>query len=175
MVGRQEGHQACKKRVVGCWHGCLEQGADLHMAQLMPLPLTVSCSVKSRLILPFWYRLTRVVPEKGPLNGCVCVFHCRLFSPWTDYNDCRPLPFLPSSVFFCCIPLLQHALPLLFFLNFLSYGYCVNVLKVVSIDGLTPFLVAFRCTFLLWQINFFLPLCCQSFSVGWAAGRAPGL
>jgi len=52
---------------------CLEQGADLHMAQLMPLPLTVSCSVKSRLSLPFWYRLTRVVPEKGPLNGCVCV------------------------------------------------------------------------------------------------------
>ena len=30
-------------------------------------------SVKSRLFLPFWYRLTRVVPEKGPLNGCVCV------------------------------------------------------------------------------------------------------
>ena len=32
-------------------------------------------SVKSRLVLPFWYRLTRVVPEKGPLNVCVCV--CR--------------------------------------------------------------------------------------------------
>ena len=30
--------------------------------------------VKSRLVLPFWYWLTRVVPEKGPLNGCVCVF-----------------------------------------------------------------------------------------------------
>ena len=28
-------------------------------------------SVKSRLVLPFWYRPTRVVPEKGPLNGCV--------------------------------------------------------------------------------------------------------
>jgi len=42
---------------------CLEEGADLHMAQLMPLPLTVSC----------WYRLTRVVPEKGPLNAHVCV------------------------------------------------------------------------------------------------------
>jgi len=25
---------------------CLERGADLHMAQLMPLPLTVSCSNK---------------------------------------------------------------------------------------------------------------------------------
>jgi len=29
--------------------------------------------VKSRLVLPFWYWLTRVVPEKGPLNGCVRV------------------------------------------------------------------------------------------------------
>ena len=29
-------------------------------------------SVKSRLVLPFWYRLTRVVPDKGPLNVCVC-------------------------------------------------------------------------------------------------------
>jgi len=30
-------------------------------------------SVKSRLVLPFWYWLTWVVPEKGSLNGCVCV------------------------------------------------------------------------------------------------------
>ena len=30
-------------------------------------------SVKSRLVLPFWYRLTWVVLEKGPINGCVCV------------------------------------------------------------------------------------------------------
>ena len=52
---------------------CLEQGADLHMAQLMPLPLTSLASVKSRLVLPFWYRLTQVVLDKGPLNGCVCV------------------------------------------------------------------------------------------------------
>ena len=29
-------------------------------------------SVKSRLVSLFWYRLTRVVPDKGPLNGCVC-------------------------------------------------------------------------------------------------------
>jgi len=53
---------------------CLERGADLHMAQLMPLPLTVSCFSKIRLVLPFWYRPTRVVLEKGPLDGCVCVF-----------------------------------------------------------------------------------------------------
>jgi len=30
-------------------------------------------SVKCRLVLPFWYRLTWVVPGKGPLDGCVCV------------------------------------------------------------------------------------------------------
>ena len=54
---------------------CLERGADLHMFQLMPLPLTVSCFSKTQIgfFFPFWYRLTWVVPEKGPLNGCVCV------------------------------------------------------------------------------------------------------
>ena len=35
-------------------------------------------SVKSRLVVPFWYRLTWVVTEKGPLNGCVCV--CFMFA-----------------------------------------------------------------------------------------------
>jgi len=48
LVGRQEGHLAYKKTD---WWGagvviCLERGADLHMAQLMPLPLTVSCFSK---------------------------------------------------------------------------------------------------------------------------------
>ena len=48
LVGQQEGHPACKKTE---WWGagvviCLERSADLHMAQLMPLPLTVSCFSK---------------------------------------------------------------------------------------------------------------------------------
>ena len=48
LVGRQEGHPACKKTE---WWGagvviCLERYADLRMAQLMPLPLTVSCFSK---------------------------------------------------------------------------------------------------------------------------------
>ena len=50
---------------------CLERGADLHMAQLMPLPLTISCSSKIQMVLPFWYRLTWVLPDEGPLNACV--------------------------------------------------------------------------------------------------------
>ena len=52
LVGRQEGHPVCKQLE---WWGagvavCLERSADLHMAQLMPLPLTFS--VKSTLVLP---------------------------------------------------------------------------------------------------------------------------
>jgi len=51
FVGRQEGQLACKKQ---WWDAgmvvCLGRGADLHMAQLMPLALTVSYSSKSRLV-----------------------------------------------------------------------------------------------------------------------------
>ena len=34
--------------------------------------------VKSRLVLPFWYRLTQVVLEKRPLNGCSCWLYIML-------------------------------------------------------------------------------------------------
>ena len=60
----------------------MERGADLHMVQLMPLPLTVSCFSKIQIGLPFWYRLTRVVLNKGPLNVCVCV--CITHGPSVD-------------------------------------------------------------------------------------------
>jgi len=44
----------------------------LHIAQLMPL--TVSCFSKIQIGFTFWYWLTWVVLDKGPLNGiCVCV------------------------------------------------------------------------------------------------------
>jgi len=32
---------------------CLEQGADLHVAQLMPLPLTVFCFCKIQIVFTF--------------------------------------------------------------------------------------------------------------------------
>jgi len=77
LVGRQEGHPACKKNwAVGCWlwlsvwsevHICIwPSWCHCHSLSLAP--------VKSRLVLPFWYRLTWVVPDKGSLNGCVCVW-----------------------------------------------------------------------------------------------------
>jgi len=63
-------HLAYKKTE---WRGavvviCLEQDADLHMAQLMPLPHAVSFFSKIQTGLPFWHWLTWVVPDKGPLT-----------------------------------------------------------------------------------------------------------
>jgi len=55
LVGRQEGHPACKKteRWVAGVIICLELCADLHMAQLMPLPLIVSCFSKIQIGFTF--------------------------------------------------------------------------------------------------------------------------
>jgi len=29
-------------------------------------------SLKSRMVLPFWYRLTKIIRKKKPLSGCCC-------------------------------------------------------------------------------------------------------
>jgi len=50
LFGWQEGHPACKKLRVGAG---LVRGADLHMAQLMPLPLTVACFIKIQIGFTF--------------------------------------------------------------------------------------------------------------------------
>jgi len=60
---------------------CLERGADLRMAQRIPLPLTVSCFSKIQIGVTF---LVPAHPDKGPLNGCVCV--CLLYSFTAVYH-----------------------------------------------------------------------------------------
>ena len=75
LVGRQEWHPACKKLSGGVlvWiFDCIEMQACIWPSWCHCHSLSLA-SVKSRLVLPFWYRLTRVVPDKGPLNGCVCI------------------------------------------------------------------------------------------------------
>ena len=54
---------------------CLERDADLHMAQLMPLPLTVACFSKIQIGFTFLVPAHLGSPGKGPLNGCVGVCH----------------------------------------------------------------------------------------------------
>ena len=55
---------------------CLERGADLHTAQLMPLTLTVFRFSKIQIGFTFLVPAYPVVPEKWPSNGCVCVCVC---------------------------------------------------------------------------------------------------
>ena len=53
---------------------CLEQGADLHMAQLMPLPLTVSCFSKIQIGFTFLVAAHPGSPGKRAIKRvCVCV------------------------------------------------------------------------------------------------------
>jgi len=55
---------------------CLERGADLHMSQLMPLPLTVSCFSKIPIGFTFLVPAHPGTPRQGLLNRCVCVCVC---------------------------------------------------------------------------------------------------
>ena len=55
---------------------CLEQGADLHMAQLMPLPLTVSCFSKILIGFTFLVPAYPVSPgQRAVERVCVCVIN----------------------------------------------------------------------------------------------------
>jgi len=75
LVGQQKGHLACKKLSGGvlAWLYIWSE------VQICIWPSWCHChslslaSVKSRLVLHFWYQPTRVVPDKGPLSVRVCV------------------------------------------------------------------------------------------------------
>ena len=76
LVGRQEGHPACKKTE---WWGagvviCLKRGADLHTAQLMPLPLTVCCFSEIQTGFTFLVLAHLDSPgQRAVKRACVCV------------------------------------------------------------------------------------------------------
>ena len=56
---------------------CLERGADLHMAQLMPLPLTVSCFSKIQFGFTFLVTAHPGSHRKRTVKRvyvCVCVY-----------------------------------------------------------------------------------------------------
>jgi len=58
---------------------CLQRDADVHVAQLMPLPLTVSYFSKIQIGFTFLVPAHPGSPGKGPLNGCVCAYTCSLY------------------------------------------------------------------------------------------------
>ena len=89
-LGGRKGIQPVKTE----WWGagvviCLERDADLYMAQLMPLPLTVSCFYKIQIDFTFLVPAHPGGPGKGPINGCVCwVEHKTLTQSATVLSMC---------------------------------------------------------------------------------------
>jgi len=59
---------------------CLERGAELHVAQRMPLPLTISCFSKIQIGFTFLVPAHLGCRGKGPLNGCCCCCSLTAFS-----------------------------------------------------------------------------------------------
>ena len=105
LVGRQEGHPACKKlsggvlawlsngSVVRCWHGYLSGArCRLACAQRMPLPLTVSCFSKIQIGFTFLVPAHLGSPgqrtvKRVRVRACVCVCACVCVRACVYYGD----------------------------------------------------------------------------------------
>ena len=76
LVGQQEWHPACKN-LSGWVLAWLSVWSEVHMAQLMPLPLTVSCFSKIQIGFTFLVPAHLGSPEKRAIKRvCVCIKHC---------------------------------------------------------------------------------------------------
>ena len=62
---------------------CLKRGADLHMAQLMPLPLAISCFSKIQIGFTFLVPAHPGSPRKRAVKR-VCVFQLPLKNPFPE-------------------------------------------------------------------------------------------
>jgi len=108
---------------------CLEQGADLHMAQRIPLPLTVSCFSKIQIGFTFLVPAHPGSPVKRAVKRvCVCVWismeMLKLYEVIATVVICMRLRCSDWDTFFATF-------------------------RTVSSDTV-------RCTVPWWQLNFFL-------------------
>ena len=80
---------------------CLERDADLHMAQLMPLPLTVSCFSKIQIGFAFLVPAQLGSPGKMAVKRvCVCLGPGLAFIVYPDTVLRLPLSSLWAILFF---------------------------------------------------------------------------
>jgi len=82
---------------------CLERDADLHMAQLMPVPLTVSCFSKIQIAFTFLVSAHPGSPGKRAVKR-VCVWSMMWLSePCLHHTENN----MPAIYAFC----MQHSMP----------------------------------------------------------------
>jgi len=80
---------------------CLERGADLHMAQLMPLPLTVSCFSKIQIGFTFLVPAHLRSPRQRAVKRmcvCVCVCVCVRLLMWSGWGLTSPPVLADASM-----------------------------------------------------------------------------
>ena len=96
---------------------CLEQGANLHMAQLMPLPLTVSCFSKIQIGFTFLVPAHLGSPGKRAVKRvCVCVCVYRM-----PYFDAQPvLKFLCVFLYWCQFSIIR----VIVYVYLCVFGHC---------------------------------------------------
>jgi len=89
-LGGRKGIRPVKTEWWGaCVVVCLERGADLHMAQLMPLPLTVSCFSIMQIGFTFLVPMHPGCPGKRAVKRvCVCVCSQVAVSPDARVDAC---------------------------------------------------------------------------------------
>ena len=75
---------------------CLEQGADLHTAQLMPLPLTVSCFSKIQIGFAFLVPAHPGSPRQRAVKRVCVVGERSTF--FTENTQKPPFHFLPTGL-----------------------------------------------------------------------------
>jgi len=87
LVGRQEGHPACKNLSGGvlAWLSVWSEVQTCIWPSWCHCQSLSLAPIKSRLVLPFWYRLSRVVLDKRPLNGYIYIACVTL---WYVISDC---------------------------------------------------------------------------------------
>ena len=104
---------------------CLERDADVHMAQLMPLPLTVSCSSKIQIGFTF---LVPAHPGSPGKKGIAS--DCRLVSVSNGHCQFDLLLFFLLLVYYFITELVNEELQL-----FIRAQYAVQCLQCFDTVG----------------------------------------
>ena len=130
-LGGRKRIRPVKNWVVGCWRGYLSGAVQTCISSSWCHCHSLSlASVKSRLVLPFWYRLTRVSRKRAVKRMCVC-YCANIFSmlnaDWWITTKTGPLSLGSNSH---STPTLGYALSLLKNCNRLAISNCSNKISV---------------------------------------------
>jgi len=139
-LGSRKGTWPVENCLVGCWRGYLS-GAScrLHMAQLMPLPLTVSCFSKIQTGFTFLVPARPGSPGKRAVKRvCVCSIHMQLHRNTAEHTNITLTEnFRLLKISLCCQPTAKlHVWHLLL---------CLQLTKNHTIRIKSILMVCFQC------------------------------